>query len=231
MTNWRSVSIASGLALLLVGHALAYRVGETVYFTFVPRDLAGVQCAPVSGMKMLLYKNGAVFDSSKSYPSGGISALAPNTTHVYSWSYTIPATLASFTGTLFPVMRYATSDIAQDFAAPNPATVPVNFSPIDTVRAAELQDYWVAATSSTSTVIDVTDSPLTVVSYQGSPVGGAQVYAFTDSKGRYIAGYTTSDSDGKYYIRVPLNPASADTFWVSAYYANRWVKTLQRVIF
>jgi hypothetical protein len=239
----KRIALSSLFALfVLAGVAWAYRVGETVYFTATFPDVSGIATTP-TWMKAYVYDPiaNAVVDSTDGYgtldgaPLTGIAGIPlanSKTARVYKWSYAIPNTNAwrVYTGNLHVFLRGAATGISLDQLRPIPALIPVNYVVADTLSAAAINDFWIHDTNSTEAVVDATDTGLTTVTYAGSPVA-ADVFVYRDSKRSIFAGRGRSDTQGKYYVTVPLNPTAPDSFWVSAWYANRWVKNSERVIF
>lgn len=225
------------LALLIMGLVLAMlcliaatvawgeRPGDTVELTAVFRDSLGVAIHPTTATAYVV-KNGSPVDSSKTLANSGITSYRSK---LLKWRYTIPAATVDSSRFNFYIRASLTTGtgITDDWLTCTPATVLVHDGTVDSLSPASVVDLFVGEADSTFTIIDATDAGQ-ILDSGNDPVTGAFVFASLNSNLTSIIGFAKSTL-GNYYLTVPLDPVAADTFYVSAWYQNSWLKSATMV--
>jgi hypothetical protein len=223
--SFRRLCVLIGLLCCVVTARPAeaqFAPGDTIWYTIVVPDSSGQADGNLTDARLYIVWRGAIQDSSKTL-SSGISKVSDHP--VYKASYVIPSNIGSET-VISAYVKY-TGNYANNFFPAIPRAVFVGGSPVDTLYPSAVQDLWVGMESNTFGVIDSTDAG--GIYHSGSGVTGAAVFVTSDSTLTTMRGFGKS-INGAYYIWVDLDPSQPDTFYVSAWYNNSWLKQFRQVV-
>jgi hypothetical protein len=205
------------LGILFVAIVHGEIPGQMVNGIAIFRDADGVAAVPDSA-RLFVYRDGTLLRSSDTIAGGRITTSGS----VLIWKYLLPSTSPDSARFTF-IMRASGDGLSNDYFP----CIPASFEPSPEVSSNTVASFQTGTASTSWAEVDSTDAG--GIYKSGTGVTGAFVFATSNANGTGVIGYGTSTL-GQYHLRVPLNPTVADTFYVSSWYQNAWLKSPTRVI-